>query len=167
MKQTHIPEHNFMIDWDADNRKEIEKAKLKYQQARRVQREIVFTESLKPVPCFNPSHESYLVRRKAITNTQFYLRAYDETGDQLVVWDSKDPSEVQDAFKLYQKCMDRGWRAYAKGNNGKTTRRIFSFDSELEEIYFDEKKTIKEKLSEFVKTFREVNLTPATRPGRS
>jgi len=166
MKQTHIPKHNFCIDWDANNRKEIEKAKLKYQQARRDLREIVFTESEKVVPCFNPSHESYLVRRKAIADTQFYLRAYDETGDQLVVWDSKDPCEVQDAFKLYQKCIEKGWRAYAKGDGGKLTKRIFSFDSEAEEIYFDEKKTIKEKLSEFVKTFREVNLTPATRPGR-
>jgi len=166
VKQINIPVHNFYIDWDANNRKDVEKAKLKYQQARREIREIVFTETDKPVPAFNPNDESYEVRKKAIKDTEFYLRAYDETGDQLVVWDSEDICETQDAFKLYQKCIDKGWRAYARGENGKNTKRIFGFDPTLEEIYFDEKKTIKEKLSKFVKTFREVHMTPRTRPGR-
>ena len=166
MKQINIHVHNFYIDWDADNRKDVEKAKLRYQQARREIREIVHADSGLPVTVFNPNDTGYEVRRKAIKDSEFYLRAYDETGDQLVVWDSEDDCEIQDAFKLYQKCIDKGWRAYARGDNGKNTKRIFSFDPKLEEIYFDEKKTIKEKLSDFVKTFREVHVTPRTRPGR-
>ena len=166
MKQTKIPVHEFFIDWEVNNRKEVEKAKLKYQQARRDKRAIVFTETGLTVPCFKPEHESYIVQKPALSDSQFEMRIFDETGDRLLVWDSEDPLEVQDAHKMFQEYLDKGWRAYARGDNGKTTKRIFGFDAKLEEIYFDEKKTIKDKLSNFVKTFKELHVTPRTRPGR-
>lgn len=163
--QTHIPTHEFIIDWDSNNRKEVEKAKLKYQQARRDKREILLAETSKAVPCFKPEHESYLVKKTALLESQFEMRIFDETGDRLIVWDSKDPLEVQDAYKMFKEYLDKGWRAYAISDGGKKTKRIFSFDPETEEIHFDESKSIVEKLSSFVKSFKEIQMTPRTRPG--
>jgi len=163
--QTHIPKHEFFIDWDSQNRKEIEKAKLKYQQARKDKREIIFTETGLVVPCFNPEHESYTVKKPTLSESQFEMRIFDETGDRLLVWDSKNPLEVQDACKMFQEYIDKGWRAYAIGVGGNKTRRIFSFDPKTEEVNFDEKKSIVEKLKDFTKTFKEIQMTPRTRPG--
>jgi hypothetical protein len=166
MKQTHIPDHEFFIDWDSHNRKEVERAKLLYQQARRVKRSIIFTETGIIVPCFKPEHESYTVQKPALSDSQFEMRIFDETGDRLLVWDSEDPLEVQDAYKMFKEYLDKGWRAYAIGDGGKKTKRIFNFDPETEEIHFDEKKSVVEKLSSFAKNFKEIQMTPRTRPGR-
>ena len=165
LKIKEIPEHEFIIDWDASNRKEIERAKLLYQQARKNKRDIVLTETDIPVIYFSPEHESYLVQKKALSESQFEMRIYDETGDRLLVWDSKDQLEVQDAHKMFQEYLDKGWRAYAVGDNGKNIKRIFKFDPSTQEIHFDEKKSVKEKLVNFVKTFKEIQMTPRTRPG--
>ncbi len=165
IKEVHIPNHEFLIDWDSSNKKEIEKAKLKYQQARREKRNILFTDTLIPVPCFKPEHESYLVKKSILSESQFEMRIFDETGDRLLVWDSKDQLEVRDAYKMFKEYLDKGWRAYAVGDNGKKTKRIFNFDPETEEIHFDESKSISEKLSKFVKSFKEIQMTPRTRPG--
>jgi len=142
VKQTHIPVHEFLIDWEQDNRKDVERAKLKYQQARRDKREIVLTDTEKPIVCFKPEHESYLVKKSKLSSTQFEMRILDETGDRLLVWDSKDPLEVQDAIKLFQKYIEKGWRAYAIGDSGKKTKRVYSFNSETEEIHFDQKRVL-------------------------
>jgi len=166
VKQTHIPVHEFFIDWDHSNRKEIEKAKLKYQQARRDKRTIIFTETGLIVPCFKPEHESYTVQKPSLLESQFEMRIFDETGDRLLVWDSEDPLEVQDAHKMFKEYLDKGWRAYAIGDSGKKTKRIFGFNPETEEIHFDEKKSVVEKLKDFAKTFKEIQMTPRTRPGR-
>jgi hypothetical protein len=166
MKQTHIPVHEFLIDWDSNNRNEVEKAKLLYQQARRVKRSIFFTDTGLIVPCFKPEHEAYLVKKSALSDSQFEMRILDETGDRLIVWDSENHQEVQDAYKMFKEYLDKGWRAYAIGDGGKKTKRIFSFDPETEEIHFDEKKSVLEKLSSFARNFKEIQMTPATRPGR-
>ena len=165
MKQTVIPVLEFFIDWEQDNRKVVEKAKLKYQQARRDKRSIFFTDTEKKVICFKPEHESYLVRKSALSDSQFEMRIFDETGDRLLVWDSKDALEVQDAVKMFNSYLDKGWRAYAIGDSGKKTKRIYSFNAETEEIHFDEKKSVIEKLSNFVNSFKEIQMTPQTRPG--
>jgi len=161
-----IPPHEFFLDWDQNNRKEVERAKLKYQQARKENREIIFTNTGKPVPCFKPEHEEYTVLKQALSPTQFEMRFFDETGDRLLVWDSADPLEVQDAAKMFQDYIDKGWRAYAVGENGKKTKRIFSFDPNTEEVHFDEKKSVLEKLKDFSKTFKQIQVVPPTRPGR-
>ena len=163
--QTSIPPHEFIIDWDSTNRKEVEKAKLKYQQARRDKREILFTDTEKQVPCFKPEHESYIVKKNALRDEQFEMRIFDETGDRLLVWDSSDQGEVQSAHKLFQEYLEKGWRAYAISEGGKKTKRIFSFNPDTEEVHFDENKSIVEKLSNFVKSFKEIQMTPRTRPG--
>ena len=166
LKVKDIPEQEFYIDWDSSNKKEIERAKLLYQQARQAKRDIYFTGIEQIVPCFKPEHESYHVKKCALSESQFEMRVFDETGDRLLIWDSKDPLEVQEAYKLFQEYLDKGWRAYAVGDNGKNTKRIFSFNPDTEEISFDEKTSIREKLSNFTKRFKEVQMTPRTRPGR-
>lgn len=155
--------HNFRIDWDPFIKKEVEEAKKKYQQALLEKREIVLEDGTL-VTGFKPEFKSLLVKSMRLSESQFEMRVFDESGDRLIMFDSKNRDEVKNAYKIFEEYLKKGWRAYALGENGKKKTRIFKFDPEAEEIHFDEKGT-KEKLQNFIKSFKEVQMTPKTRAG--
>ena len=155
--------HNLRIEWDPRNKKEIEEAKKKYQEAKLENREIVLDDGT-PVMCFKPEYASLLIKSQRLDESQFEMRMFDETGDRLVMFDSRNIDEIKNASKLFEEYIKKGWRAYAIGEKGKKTQRLFKFDADAQEIHFDEKGT-KERLQNFVKSFKQVQLTPKTRAG--
>lgn len=64
------------------------------------------------------------------------FRALTENGDDVVVWDRRDPKQVKEAFKRYKELVDMGYTAYATTSDGKKGHRIDGFDPGLEEILF-------------------------------
>lgn len=78
------------------------------------------------------------------------LRVLTDNGDDRIVWDRTNPSQVRDAFKKFREFMGKGYRAYATTAGSKKGHRIDEFDPGLEEILLSEK---------------EVTLVPPTVPG--
>jgi len=175
------------IEWDTDNKKEIEEAKAYYRKAKTEGRIVTDVEN-NVIEFFKPSLGGIVIKETELKEHEFSVRVYDETGDRRLIWDSSDPKQVKEAMKLFNDYISRGWRAYATCEKGVTRRRIHEFDIEHEEVSFEEKpfkmiskefvesikKTSKvEKIelrkkdffSAFIKHFKKVELVPKTYPG--
>jgi len=157
------------VEWDTKNQKQTEKYKDFYRKALGAGRKILSPGDGKTLlGSFREvlEHGGFLVGEPELTESQFAMRLFNETGDTRLIWDSGRPKEVQEAARLFEEYLAKGWRAYAidpKGN--KTSRRIYGFSSTLEEVFIDDTKTTKERLSTFVKSFKEIKMTPKTYPG--
>jgi len=155
-------------EWDTNNSKQTEHYKSLYQKAKAAGRQILSPNDNKPLPSFREVliQGGFVVGETELTDSQFAMRLFNETGDTRLIWDSGRPKELAEAEKLFNEYVQKGWRAYAIGAQGKpTARRIFAFDAKLEEVFFDDKRTLKESLSAFVKSFKEIKMTPKTYPG--
>jgi hypothetical protein len=155
------------IEWDVTNKKEVEEAKSYYRVARQAGRRIVDLED-RPITSFKPALLGIIIKDTELSDSQFAMRIFDKTGDRRLIWDSKDPKQIKEAAKLFNEYLDKGWKAYAVDEKGKRAQRIYGFDAVTEELFFDEqKKSLKEKLSSFVATFKvkEMKLLPKTHPG--
>ena len=162
MEQLHTA--NLRVDWDILNKKEIEDAKKYYQKAR-TEKRLITKDDGQVLTCFNASLGTFLIKETELSESQFEMRIFDETGDRRLIWDSSDAGQIKDAAKEFETYVAKGWRAYAIGLKGKPNQRIYKFDPEKEEIYFDESGSLKEKLSKFITSFKEVKMIPKTRPG--
>ena len=152
--------NTLVVEWDDSNLKEIEDAKTIYRQARQAGRIIVDMVG-GTIGGFRASLKAFKVLEKALSDTQFSMRIINETGDELVIWDSNIKKEVNEASKLFEKYLKKGWRAYAINDDGTTGIRIVSFDSDLEEVIFDDKTSI--NIKKFAESFGKVQLLPKTR----
>ena len=165
----NIAQSQFSIGFDPLNKKQAEEAKRIYQQARAENRQIFsddFSQEFKSwAEIVNGKHEGFIVETKSEGENTFPLRILDETGDRRLIWDLNSPLEMNEAQSKFLEFLDKGWKAYAINKRGEKSYRIFGFDPELQEIFIDEGKTNREKLSVFVKKVSEVRLTPKTRPG--
>jgi hypothetical protein len=67
---------------------------------------------------------------------------------------------------LFEKYLVKGWKAYAVDSKGNKGRRVYAFDAAKEEFYFDDTKTLSEKVSAFSKAFGGgLRMLPRTYPG--
>lgn len=62
------------------------------------------------------------------------FRILSQNGDDRVIWDRRDPSQVKDAYKKFKQLMKDGCTAYAATSEGKKGHKITEFDPGLEEI---------------------------------
>lgn len=173
------------IEWDPEDKKQIENAKSYYIKAKKEFRIIVDLKDT-PVEHFKPSLEGFIIKEVQTNVNEFAMRIYDETGDRRYMWDSTDISQIKEAAKLFNEYIAKGWKAYAIEASGKKRRRIFEFDASKEELVFQDissteimekfdKKAIeldskhsmtsKEKLEKFVKSFKQINVLPKKYPG--
>jgi len=172
------------IEWDDNDKRQIEEAKTHYRKARSEGRLIVDLED-KAIETFKPNLLAFIIKQKELNEDEFACRIFDETGDRRVIWDMLDPKQVKEAANLFNTYLDKGWRAYTVDDSGLTRRRIHKFDLENEEVVFEEKpitqiisdfvsavkKEIKEiplkkeKIEKFVKGFKDTKLVPRTYPG--
>lgn len=152
------------ISWDHMNRKETEEAKSLYIQSKRQFRLIVNVKD-EPVHNFKDVVDLgyFKIKEVQLAPNQVAMRILNEKGDETVIWDVNDPDEIQEAANRFQGYLDKGWRAFAIDPNGKKHRRIRQFNATLEEISFEEGSI--NKLKDFVKSFRKIEVTPKTRAG--
>jgi hypothetical protein len=156
-----------IMEWDDDNKKQVEDAKKVYQQARREHREITDMDD-KSIEFFHPSLLGFKIKGKALKDGEFSMRILNEKGDETLIWNSNDPDQVRESAKLFKEYVEKGWTAYAISADGSMKRKVTVFNAELLEVTFEEigsGKTIKEKLSSFVKSFKQVQMQPKTYPG--
>ena len=156
-------------EWDTSNAKQSERYKSLYLDARANGRKILSpSDKGKQLSSFREAllHGGFTIGETELADTQFAMRMFNQTGDTRLIWDYGRPKEVQEAAKLFNDHIEKGYRAYAIDPTGrKTSRRLYGFDPVLQEIFLDDKKTVKEHLGEFVKAFKEIKLTPKTMPG--
>lgn len=152
--------NTLVVEWDDSKLKEIEDAKTIYRQARQAGRVIVDMVG-NTIDGFKSSLKSFKVLEKALSETQFSMRIINDTGDELVIWDSNIKKEVKEAGKLFEKYLNKGWKAYAINDDGTKGIRIVSFDADLEEVVFDDKTSI--NIKKFAESFGKVQLLPKTR----
>lgn len=169
-QQTQTPLNNnaMIVEWEKNKPKQVEESKILFRQAKYLngRRVVSLCEEEKDIEHFHPDLEGFKILPKDLTATQFAFRIHDKTGDQRLIWDAADHREVEEAAKRFQDLMDKGWKAYAVMPDGQKGKRIFGFNAQLEEIYFDEKKeSLKVKLSKFIEDFKEVVVLPRTYPG--
>lgn len=62
------------------------------------------------------------------------FRILSKNGDDHVVWDRRDPTQVREAYKKFSDFIKKGYTAYATTGAGKKGHRIDDFDPGLEEI---------------------------------
>ena len=62
------------------------------------------------------------------------LRILTKNGDDIIVWDRDDLTQIKEAERRFKECIESGYRAYIVGKNGKKGSRIDYFDDVLEEI---------------------------------
>lgn len=158
-----LSNHEREVTWDVNNKKQIEDAKKIYQQAKKEKRKITTLDN-KDIDYFRPEYGGFLIKKPLLTESQFEMNILDDSGDTLLTFDSKDPLEVQEAATKFNELLKKGYRAYSISLDGEKKRRIYRFDPKAEEIYFDEK-TLKQKLKEFVKSFKDIKMTSPTRKG--
>lgn len=151
------------VEWDDSSLDEIDEAKSLFIQARLKNRRVV-DEQGNPVASFRPALELFFIEATDLSETQFAMRIFDETGDRRLIWDSRDPDQIKEAAKNFDEMTKKGWKAYAIDSEGNHGRRIHRFDADTEEVYFDEKDT-RSKLQDFVKKFKEIKVVPRTFPG--
>jgi hypothetical protein len=160
-----LTEYTNLVSWEPRNRKEVDEAKSIYITARSQNRRIVDSEG-KAVELFDPELGEIQILETELKENEIAARIIDETGDRRLIWDSRDPAQIQECESEFNKYLAKGWKAYAIDRNGKKGRRVYAFDFAKEEIYFDDKKTIKERLSTFVKEFGgNFQVLPKTTPG--
>lgn len=61
------------------------------------------------------------------------LRIISENGDDRIVWSRRVAAEVREAYDKFKELIDKGYRAYAIGNDGRRGHEIYSFDPMVEE----------------------------------
>jgi len=159
-----------IYEWDTNNKNHNEKFKLIFQEAKFKENRKIFSpiDGKTPLSCFREVLEAkgFVIGETELKEGQFALHFINESGDIRLIWDSQSKKEVKEAKEKFEEYIQRGWRAYAINRDGsKSKRRIYGFDDNLEEIYVDESKTIKEKFGDFLKTFREIQVQPKTIPG--
>jgi hypothetical protein len=152
------------VAWDPRNRKEVDEAKAIYITARSQNRRITNSEGT-PIELFSPDLGEIRILETELKEGEIAARIIDETGDRRLIWDSKDPRQIVECETEFNKYLTKGWKAYAVDRNGKKGRRVYAFDAAREEVYFDDKKTIKERLDTFIKEFGSFQVLPATYPG--
>jgi hypothetical protein len=155
------------IEWDIASKREVEEAKSFYRAARQEGRKIVDLNN-NPITAFKPALLGIIITDTELTESQFAMRIHDKTGDRRLIWDAKDPKQITEAGKLFNEYIDKGWKAYMIDEKGKRSQRIYGFDAQNQELFFDEQKvSLKQKLSAFVGSFkgREMKLLPKTYPG--
>lgn len=155
------------VEWNTGRLKEAEEAKKVYLKAKQENR-LILNEEDKPVETFAQVANKgvFIIGETELKETEFSMRVFNETGDSRLIWDSAEKSQVEEAKDRFNEYISNGWRAYAIKKDGtKSSRRIYHFDAELEEIYFDDQKSVKEKLKDFIKEFKEIKMVPKTYPG--
>lgn len=153
---------NRQINWDPNDKCQIDDAKTEY---RRFKAEGQLIEGLDGVEWthFLPLSGGFVIRGNELKENQFKWRILDDSGDRTMVWDSSDPAQVDEARATFESYLSKGWKAYAISDTGKRMRRIRRFNSELEEVEFDEGAALPFKA--FVESFRRVQVLPKTYPG--
>lgn len=152
------------VEWDSDNFKEVEESKKMYQQARKEGRRITDNGGSN-ILYFKPDMECIVIEEVALKAAQFAFQIFNEHGDERLIWDSTDASEVKEAAERFNKHIEGGGRAYAVSRDGSTRQRMFSFSAMKEEILLGEKKDIRMSFKKFVESFREVRMLAKTTPG--
>ena len=149
------------VSWDENaNLKMIDEVKSIYIKAKNEGYDIVDLDG-KSIEVFKPSLLGFKILEKKLTQTQFSMRILNETGDELLIWDSVSKKEVQEAQKRFDEYIAKGWRAYAVNSDGSTGKRIRTFDADIEELTFAD--DMKMSFSKFVKSFGKIQMTPKTR----
>lgn len=159
-----LSNNGIFVGWDSKNKKQIEEAKTFYRAARIQNRKILDAEKKESLEHFNSNLGGFYIAEKEVNEGEVAFRFLDESGDRRIIWNMDRREEVEESQKKFQEYLSKGWRAYAVGLDGKPGRRIYSFDAEREEVFFEEK-GIGEKLKEFVKKVSEVRVVPKTYPG--
>lgn len=175
------------IEWDGNDRKQVEEAKTHYRNARKEGRKITDIGG-NNIDNFRPSLLGFIIEETELSENEFAVRVFDETGDRRLIWNLADPDQVKEAANLFKEYIAKGWRAYATDNlTGKIRRRIYEFNPERQEIFFHDKsveqitkdfiaavskekkeekpKLKSESLANFVKSFKNTKLVPRTYPG--
>lgn len=155
------------FEWDRRDRKQIEEAKTFYRQAKANGRRVVDQDGT-PILAFRSDLETIVVVETELAPGQFAVHVLDKTGDRRLIWNARQPDEIQEASKLFDEYIKKGWKAYGTRPDGTKSRRIRSFDAVSQEIFFDDKPdktSIGTKLKEFVASFKEVKMIPKSRPG--
>jgi hypothetical protein len=62
------------------------------------------------------------------------FRILNQNGDDRVIWDRREPSEVKEAYKKFKELLTKGYVAYAATSDGRKGHKITEFDPGLEEI---------------------------------
>jgi hypothetical protein len=144
--------------------KQVDEAKKKYIQARGQERIITDFQGNR-LDRFPASTGGFVIGECALRDDQFAFRIFDETGDRRIIWNASDPSQIREAQREFDKYLKKGWKPYAINRDGSVGKRIHGFDAEAEEIIFDEKGGVREKLKGFAAKFKEVKMMPRTYPG--
>ena len=173
-----------IIEWDDNDKRQIEEAKEHYRKARSEGRVITDIDH-NVIQHFRPSLSGIIIKEKELKENEFAVRVFDETGDRRLIWDMLDPDQIKEAANLFNEYIGKGWRAYTVDDSGKSRRRIHKFDIEKQEILFEDKavsdifngfvsavkkdvkevKLVSEKIANFVKAFKNTKLVPRTYPG--
>ena len=175
------------IEFDDGNLKEIDEAKKLYIEARKNNRVITDLEG-NIIEGFRTYYKGFVIREIELKHSEFSARFFDETGDRRLIWDANDQTQVEEAMILFEEYLAKGWKAYSTREDGTRGRRIYGFDPDTLEIYWDEKTTskkleairktvssigsakkasasVKEKLNNFVDSMKSVKVVPRTYPG--
>lgn len=173
------------VEWDQEDKKQIEEAKTIYRKAKGEGRIITDIHD-NVIQFFHPKLEAIKIKEIELKETQFSIRFFDETGDRRIIWDSSDPFQIKDAADKFKEYIDKGWRGFATDAKGNRKRRVYAFDAQKEEVLFEEitdeqilekfnekltKETDKpklmktEKLQNFVKCFNKISALPKTIAG--
>lgn len=159
-----ISTQNRRVSWDKNLQDQVEEARADFENNAAL-KNVMTDESGNMLDEFNPDMGSFKVLGQlASLPTQALLQILDESGDQRLIWDADNKAEIARAAKKFAEYLEKGWKPYAITVNGKRGKRIHSFDPEREEIVFDDR-TTKQKLSEFVKSFKTIRMLPKTFPG--
>jgi hypothetical protein len=177
--------HNatMLVEFDRRSRRQVEDAKSKFIQAKRHGRQVLTVDG-QPLQTFSEVHDGFKIVEVELARDHFALRIFDDSGDRRLIWDARDPDQITEATRLFNDYVRRGWKAYAVTPDGTLSHRIRAFDAETQEVHFDDtpttKKlddftkaippravptTLRQKLAEFAKSFKEVHLLPKTYPG--
>lgn len=164
-KRNPLNNHTLRFEWDRSSRHQIEDAKTFYLRAKRDGRRLVDRDG-NPVTFFRSDLETLIAVETELKPDQFALHVLDETGDRRLIWNANQPDEIEEASKLFDQYVKKGWKAYGIRPDGTKSRRVRSFNPVSQEIFFDDKpERVGQKLKEFVAAFREIKMLPKTRPG--
>lgn len=161
--EANVLEATRLVSWDDSSLKDIDQAKKKYLEAKRLGKKIIDLQG-NEILSFRPGLGEFLISTEDLTEGEFRFHILDESGDRIISWNAKDKKQVKEASLKFNEYMEKGYKAYLIDQKGNRGRRIFSFDVDQEEVVFDDK-TTREKLMAFAKKFMEIKLLPKTYPG--
>lgn len=152
------------VEFDPLNLRQVDEAKKKYIGARKEGR-VITNLAGDRISSFRAATDGFLIREYELAQDEFAVRFFDETGDRRIVWNASDPAQIREAKREFDKFVAKGWKPYAINRDGSMGKRIREFNSEAQEIIFDEKGGVRSKLADFAKSFKEVKMMPRTYPG--